>query len=66
MFQEIESALTVFSETTVRNDQEMKKKYEEELNEIKTKIEKYKVLDDILDNLEQPKLEAILQNLSKK
>ncbi len=66
MFQEIESALTVFSETTVRNDQEMKKKYEEELNEIKTKMEKYKVLDDILDNLEQPKLEAILQNLFKK
>ena len=27
---------------------------------------KYKVLDDISDNLEQPKLEAILQNLSKK
>ncbi len=61
MFQEIESALSVFSETTVRNDQEMKKKYEEELKEIKEKFEKYKVLDDILDNLDQPKLEALLK-----
>ncbi|MCH7560099.1 MAG: tyrosine-type recombinase/integrase [Thaumarchaeota archaeon] len=65
MFNEIESALTVFSETTLRNDQEMKKQYEEELNEIKTKMEKYKVLDDILDKLEQPKLEELLHNLSK-
>ena len=65
MFEEIEPALTVFGETTVRNDQEMKKQYEEELNAIKTKMEKYKVLDDILDKLEQPKLEELLHNLSK-
>ena len=37
----------------------------EELKEIKEKFEKYKILDEILDNLEQPKLEAVLQNLSK-
>jgi len=43
----------------------MKKQYEEELNEIKTKMEKYKALDEILDKLEQPKLEELLQNLSK-
>ena len=61
MFTEIEPALMIFEEYVVSNDQEMKK----ELNEIKTKMKKYKVLDDILDNLEQPKLEAILQNLSK-
>jgi len=62
MFTEIEPALMIFEEYVVSNDQEMKK----ELNEIKTKMKKYKVLDDILDNLEQPKLEAVLQNLSKK
>ena len=32
-----------------------------ELKEIKEKLEKYKVLDDILDNLDQPKLEALLK-----
>ena len=61
MFQEVESALTVFSESTVRDEQEMKKQYEQELNEIKTKMAKYKILDDILDKLEQPKLEALLK-----
>ncbi len=57
MFNEVESALTIFSEITARNDLGMKK----ELNEIKSKMEKYKVLDNILDNLDQPKLEALLK-----
>jgi len=43
------------------NDQQIQKQYEKELKEIKGKMEKYKVLDDILENLDQPKLEALLR-----
>ena len=41
-----------------RLETKTKKQHEEELKEIK---EKYKVLDDILDKLDQPKLEALLR-----
>lgn len=33
----------------------------DESEELKEKLEKYKILDDILDKLEQPKLEALLK-----
>jgi len=58
MFLEVEPALMVFKEYTQSND---KQQNEKELKEIKEKLEKYKVLDDILDNLDQPKLEALLR-----
>lgn len=61
MFTEIEPALMVFEEYIASNDQEIQKQYEKELKEIKEKLEKYKVLDDLLDNLDQPKLEALLK-----
>ena len=61
MFEEIEPALMIFGETMVNNDDKIKEQYEKELNGIKQKMKKYKVLDDILDNLSQPKLEALLK-----
>jgi len=61
MFEEIEPVLMIFGETMVNNDQEIKEQYEKELNGIKQKMKKYKVLDDILDNLSQPKLEELLK-----
>lgn len=65
MFEEIEPALMIFGETMVNNDQEIKEQYEKELDEIKGKMEKYKALDDILENLDQPKLELLLGGLAK-
>jgi len=47
--------LSIYESTPLETDQS------KELKEIKEKLEKYKVLDDILDNLDQPKLEALLK-----
>ena len=61
MFLEVEPALMVFEEYIGKNDQQIKKQYEKEFVEIKEQLENYKVLDDILSNLSQPKLEALLK-----
>jgi len=57
LFKEVESVLMVFDqiETTQESD---------ELKEIKGKMEKYEMLDKLIANIEQPKLEQLLQNLS--
>jgi len=59
LFRQAEPYLSLYESAPIETDQS------EELKEIKEKLEKYKVLDDILDNLEQPKLEKLLQNVSK-
>jgi len=61
MFLEVEPALMVFEEYIGKNDKQIKKQYEKELEEIKQQLENYKALDDILANLSQPKLEALLR-----
>ena len=59
LFRQAEPYLSLYENTVaVVNESE-------ELKEIKEKLEKYKVLDEFLDNLDQPKLEALLQNLSR-
>jgi len=55
LFREAEPYLSIY-ENSPDSTQQSK-----ELNEIKEKLEKYKVLDDILANLDQPKLEALLR-----
>ncbi len=59
LFRQAEPYLTLSETVPIETDQS------DELKEIKEKLEKYKVLDDILDKLDQPKLEELLQNLSK-
>ncbi len=58
LFRQAEPYLSIYDNTVLVDESQ-------ELKEIKEKLEKYKVLDDILDNLSQPKLEELLQNLSK-
>jgi len=58
LFRQAEPYLSIYDNTILVDESQ-------ELREIKEKMEKYKILDDILDNLSQPKLEALLQNLSK-
>ena len=36
-----------------------------ELKEIREKLDKYQMLDKLIENLEQPKLEELLQHLSQ-
>jgi len=60
LFRQSEPYLSLYENTVVVVDES------QELKEIKEKLEKYKVLDDILDNLDQPKLERLLQNLSSR
>jgi len=55
LFRQAEPYLSLYETRTVIVDES------KELKEIKEKLDKYKVLDDILDNLEQPKLEALLK-----
>jgi len=55
LFRQAEPYLTLSETVPIKTDQSR------ELKEIKEKLEKYKILDDILDNLEQPKLEALLR-----
>ena len=56
LFRQAEPYLSLYETVPIETDQSKK------LKEITEKFEKYKVLDDILDNLEQPKLEALLKN----
>jgi len=56
LFKQAEPYLTLSETVHIETDQN------KELKEIKEKFEKYKILDDILDNLDQPKLEALLKN----
>ncbi len=58
LFRQAEPYLSIYDNTILVDESQ-------ELREIKEKLEKYKILDDILDNLSQPKLEELLQNLSK-
>ena len=55
LFREAEPYLSIYDTSPIRVDESA------ELKEIKEKLEKYKVLDDILDKLDQPKLEALLR-----
>jgi len=59
LFRQAEPYLSIYENTVVVINES------EELKEIKEKLEKYKVLDEFLDKLDQPKLEALLQNLSR-
>ena len=61
MFLEVESALMVFEESISKKEKQIQKQYEKELEDIKEQLENYKVLDDVLSNLSQPKLEALLK-----
>ena len=61
MFLEVEPALMVFEEYISKNEQQIQKQYEKELEEIKEKLSQYKALDNFLENLDQPKLEALLK-----
>ena len=54
LFRQAEPYLSLYETRTVIIDES------KELKEIKEKLEKYKILDDILDKLDQPKLEALL------
>ncbi len=54
LFRQAEPYLSLYETRTIIVDES------KELKEIKEKLEKYKILDDILDNLDQPKLEALL------
>jgi len=54
LFRQAEPYLSIYDNTVLVDESQ-------ELREIKEKLEKYKVLDDLLDNLDQPKLEALLK-----
>jgi integrase len=56
LFRQSEPYLTLSETIHIETDQS------KELQEIKEKFDKYKILDEILDNLDQPKLEALLKN----
>ncbi len=55
LFRQAEPYLSLYDTSPIPTDKSS------ELKEIKEKLEKYKVLDDILDKLDQPKLEALLR-----
>ena len=55
LFRQAEPYLTLAETVPIETDQS------KELKEIKEKFDKYKILDDVLDNLDQPKLEALLK-----
>jgi len=52
--------LTLSETVVIGNDQS------DELLQIKEKLNKYKVLDDILGNLEQPQLKKLIEELTNK
>jgi len=58
LFRQAEPYLSVFEDRIVVDDNERMKAIEE-------KLEKYQMLDKLIENIEQPKLEKLLQNLSK-
>ena len=58
LFRQSEPNLSVFEDRIVVDDNERMKAIEE-------KLEKYEILDKLIENIEQPKLEKLLQNLSK-
>jgi len=58
LFKQSEPNLSIFEDRVVVDDNERLKAVEE-------KLEKYEMLDKLIENIEQPKLEKLLQNLSK-
>lgn len=58
LFKQSEPNLSIFEDRIVVEDNERMKAIEE-------KLEKYEMLDKLIENIEQPKLEELLQNLSK-
>jgi len=58
LFRQAEPYLSIFEYRVVVDDNERMKAIEE-------KLEKYQMLDKLIENIEQPKLEKLLQNLSK-
>ena len=58
LFRQAEPYLSIFEDRIVVEDNERMKAIEE-------KLEKYQMLDKLIENIEQPKLEKLLQNLSK-
>jgi len=58
LFRQAEPYLSIFEDRIVVEDNERLKIVEE-------KLEKYQMLDKLIENIEQPKLEKLLQNLSK-
>ena len=55
LFRQAEPYLSIYENTVVVVNES------QELKEIREKLEKYKVLDDVLAKLDQPKLEALLK-----
>jgi len=58
LFKQAEPYLSIFEDRVVVDDNERLKAVEE-------KLEKYQMLDKLIENIEQPKLEELLKNLSK-
>jgi len=58
LFRQAEPYLSIFEDRVVVDDNERMKAIEE-------KLEKYEILDKLIANIEQPKLEELLHNLSK-
>ncbi len=58
MFRQAEPYLSIFEDRVVVEGNERMKVIEE-------KLEKYEMLDKLINSIEQPKLEELLKNLSK-
>jgi len=58
LFKQAEPYLSIFEDRVVVEDNERMKVIEE-------KLEKYQMLDKLIENIEQPKLEELLRNLSR-
>jgi integrase len=60
LFRQSESYLSLYEQAPVVTDQD------ERITKLEQKLEKYQMLDKLIENIEQPKLEELLKNLSKK
>ncbi|MEK0341917.1 MAG: hypothetical protein QQN40_07455, partial [Nitrosopumilus sp.] len=56
LFRQAEPYLSIYENTVVVVNES------EELKEIKEKLNEFKALNDVIENLSQPKLEALLEN----
>ena len=59
LFRQAEPYLSLYEQAPVITDQN------ERITKLEEKLEKYQMLDKLIENIEQPKLEKLLQNLSK-
>ena len=59
LFRQAEPYLSLYEQVPVITDQNKR------ITKLEEKLEKYQMLDKLIENIEQPKLEKLLQNLSK-